>query len=305
VKLLRPLSGIRIIFTVLLTAALSIARPAHADEARQVTGLGFARLIPRSYSASRDAPAFGVAMAPRGIRTAATELAIVSVPIGPVTVRPGFYGLIELEGNADAAFTLWPSQEIHFWRGSYAAPLAVSFDEWGPALCTGCALEASLQFRHESEHFTGNNQGGQPADYSDRPIYGDAVGIDFGFATDANPVFLLARPALDFFLPERSSYSLGPSFDVHLRYTVWDTVQPFFSGFAHYRFGTTAQGYEYPDAHLLRALTGVALPSSLGAILLFVSGDVGHRTGLAAYTREASLGAGVRLALGALPEVNE
>lgn len=286
----------------LACAILLLPRQGHAADGKpEVQALGFARRIPRSYSASRDAPAFGVMMAPRGIRTAASELSFVTLPLGDLTIRPGFYGLIELEGNGDAGFRLWPSQEIHFWRASYALPIAVSFDSAARALCASCVLEASLQFRHESEHYTGNNGGGDAIDYSDRPIYGDAIGTDLAFATTTRGFFLLGRVGLDVFLPERSSYSVGPSLDVHARYLGFRWIAPFFSGFAQYRAGADTESYGYPSAYLLRGLLGVTFPSSLGDAMFFFSGDVGHRTGLAAYTREATLGFGVRLALGPVP----
>jgi hypothetical protein len=294
---------------VLLTPAASFAdeplpppgEPAAAPE-RHIEVLGFARAIPRSRSASRDAPGFGVMMAPRGIRTASAEFAVVTIPAGPLTIRPGFYGLIELEGDRDSAeFTLWPSQEIHFWRASYALPVAVSFDSWAQALCGRCMLEASIQFRHESEHYTGHNGGGAARDYADRPIYGDAIGLDAAASLRRGDFMMLSRLAVDLFLPARSSYSVGPSVDVHVRYVAWRGPQPFFSGYAQYREGTETSRYGYPSAYLLRGLLGVAFTSSLGDVMLFASGDVGHRMGLAAYTREATLGFGVRLALGPLP----
>ena len=45
----------------------------------------------------------------------------------------------------------------------------------------------------------------------------------------------------------------------------------------------------------------MALPSALGDVMLYVSGDVGNRKGIRGLTEEATLGFGVRLALGAAP----
>ena len=286
---------------LLLVAATARAEPARE---RRLEGLGFARAIPRSGSASRDAPAFALQMAPRGVRMAGGELAVAAIPVGAVTLRPGFFGFIELEGNGGAGFKLWPSQEIYFWRASFAFPLAVSLDALGAELCAACMLEASLQFRHESEHYTGSNSGGAATDYSDRPIYGDAIGIDAALAARREGFAYIVRPALDVFLPDRSSYRLGPSLDVEVRYVRFRSPQPFVSGYAQYRAGTSLQGIDFPSSYLVRGLLGVALPSALGDVLIFGSADVGHRSGLAAYTREATLGFGVRLALGPWPGVN-
>ena len=100
------------------------------------------------------------------------------------------------------------------------------------------------------------------------------------------------------FLPDRSSYSAGVALDVHARFTRWRTVHPFVSGYAEYRAGDVFRARAFGPAYRVRALVGVALASSLGDVMLFVFGDVGHRYGVKALTEEATLGIGVRLALG-------
>ena len=46
---------------------------------------------------------------------------------------------------------------------------------------------------------------------------------------------------------------------------------------------------------LTQCLAGAALPSRAGELHLFLSADVGHRRGLAVYTEERTLGAGIRI----------
>jgi hypothetical protein len=100
------------------------------------------------------------------------------------------------------------------------------------------------------------------------------------------------------FLPDRSSYVAGGALDLHARWTGWRVAHPFVSLYGEYRFGEEMRGRSFPDAYRLRALIGVALPSRLGDLMIFASGDVGHRYGVQALTEEATLGVGVRLALG-------
>lgn len=262
---------------------------------------GFPRAIPFSRSASRDAPAFALAMAPRGVRTAAGEFGFAAYRDRGLTLRPGFYGLLELEGDEQTGFSVWPSQQIHFWRGAFSLQASLAFDDLAHRLCKRCALEFTLRLRHESEHYTGANGGGSAIDYSDRPIVGDAVVFDVATALWRGHWLIIIRALDDFFLPDRSSYSQGPGLDLHLRYAAWRGIHPFFSGYAEYLFGTALGERSYPDAYLVRGLLGIAVPGTLGDLMVFASGDVGHRKGLAAYTREATLGFGVRLAFGSLP----
>lgn len=262
---------------------------------------GFPRAIPFSRSASRDAPGFALATAPRGVLTAAGEFGFVAYQGHGLTLRPGFYGLLELEGNGDPGFNVWPSQQIHFWRGAYAFQASLAFDDLGHRLCSRCAFEFTFRLRHESEHYTGANSGGSAIDYSDRPIIGDAVVFDVATALWRGHWLLIIRALDDFFLPGRSSYGQGPGLDLHLRYAAWRGIHPFFSGYAEYLFGTERGDRSYPDAYLVRGLLGIALPGSLGDLMVFATGDVGHRKGLAAYSEEATLGFGVRLAFGSMP----
>src|SRR5262245_58272847 len=86
-----------------LYTLLGPLRLSGADQARpqaapaQLSFLGWPREIPRSWSASRDAPVFAMSLFPRDIRTASGEFALVTIPTAQVTWRGGFYGLIELE----------------------------------------------------------------------------------------------------------------------------------------------------------------------------------------------------------------
>ena len=286
------------------SAARADAGSTAADHASGAPGggqFGFPRAITASRSASRDAPVFGLMMAPRGVRTAAAEVGLVAYQGHGLTLRPGFYGLLELEGDEPPGFTPWPSQQIHFWRGAFGFQAAVAFDDLGRRLCGRCLLEATLRARHESEHYTGSNSGGPSIDYADRPIFGDALVLDLAAAFPRGSWLAITRVMNDFFLPDRSSYRLGPGVDLHVRYVGWRRIHPFVSGYGECLFGTERAGLGYPDAYLVRGLVGVALPGAVGDLMVFASGDVGHRKGLAAYTREATLGFGVRLAFGALP----
>lgn len=287
-------------FCFALLAWLGVAAPAEAqDDSGRVSFLGWAREIPRSHSASRDAPAFNWMLLPRGVRTAAGEFALVTIPTADVTVRTGFYGLIELEASREPeSFEEAIAQGgIEFWRGAYGYHVATSFDSWARGLCARCGIEAALLFRHESQHYTGSNSGGEGKDYSDRPLVGDFVQLDAALRWGVEDWLLVGRVQHAVFIPGRSGYSQGPGIDLYASFEPWERLHFFASGYAEYRFGAEVEGRAYPDAYLVRGFLGMALPSSVGDILVYFSGDVGHRKGLAVYTEERTLGFGIRLAL--------
>jgi hypothetical protein len=287
----------------LLAPLVSSDPPEPGAEAkpRQVTFLGWPREIPRSRSASRDAPAFNFMAYPRVVQTASGEFALVTIPTKDVTVRAGFYGLIELERGLETKGFQLPlprGEGPYFWRGAYGYYVAASFDTWAHKLCERCGLEASLMGRHESEHATGSNSGGSATNYSGRPIIGDLFLLDAAARWASKDWVLVGRVQNEFFIPGRSSYSQGPGIDLYARYKAWKSVHLFASGFAENLFGTEAKGRAFPDAYLVRGRLGVAIPSRLGDIEVYLSGDVGHRKGLLTFTEERTLGLGIRLALG-------
>ncbi|HEX5100920.1 MAG TPA: hypothetical protein VFV94_15525 [Polyangiaceae bacterium] len=289
-------------------AASPEAPPASAvSETPRVELLGYARRIPFAWSASRDAPAFNLMIFPRDSRTAAGEFSLVSFVLHELTLRTAFSGLIELESENQTEdggrFALGglAGEGTIYWRGAFGLSLGASFDRWARARCARCAFEITVGYRHESEHYTGSNSGGIASDMRDRPYVGNAFSTDFAFSAYVGRFLFIARVANRFYLPDQSSYSLAPALDLHARYVGFPRLHPFISGYAEYQFGTLLVGRDFPDSYLLRALGGIALPSLLGDLMLFGSGDVGYRKGLNALTKEATLGFGVRLAIAAHP----
>lgn len=278
---------------------------AEAHAHAEVTFLDHGRVIPRTWSASRDAPVFALMIFPRDIRTAGGEFSLAGWQGEGYGLRIGFAGLLELESEGETSSfdnLITQGSGAFLWRGSYQYQAALSLDALGQRLCETCSLEAALAYRHESEHITASNSGGVSPSYADRAIVGDDLEADVALAMYQGDFLLLARPQFRFFIPERSSYGVGPSLELHGRFVRFPRVHPFLSLYGEYWSGARSAGREYPHAYLLRALTGVAFPSLLGDVMLFASGDVGHRKGLLAYEREATLGLGVRLALGKRPE---
>lgn len=266
---------------------------AHADE--PAAGfLGPAREISLSSSASRDAPAFGNIFGSRDIRTAALEIGLVSRRLRKLTLRIGFFGMLELEGEEPSdSFVPLTNSGIDFWRGHYGLSAAVSLDSLAGRWCRGCALEATISGRHESEHYTGSNDGGGGIDFSDRPHIGNFVMVDVAARRRIGRLDLVARlQDKQFVFRDGGGYHNGPGIDLHVRWRRWSRLHLFASGFAEYLLGAAG----IPDNYLARAMAGVALPSQVGDIYVFTVADFGHRKGLGVFEREATLGLGVRLA---------
>jgi hypothetical protein len=283
---------------VLVVVALGSSR-AHAGS--RYTWLDHPRVIPRTWSASRDAPAMALGVLPRDIRTLGGELALFTWRGRATGVRVGFAGLLELESEGETlgVSNLFPQGAGNLlWRGSYAYYAALSLDDAAKQLCATCAIELGLQYRHESQHYTGSNAGGPGRNVEHQPYIGDDLIVDGAISVGIGRWLVAARAVAFVFLPGRSSYAGGPALDIHVR---WRTrrVHPFVSMYAEQLFGAELVGRRFPDAYLVRMLAGIALPSTLGDVMVYVSADAGNRKGIVGNTEEATLGTGIRLALGA------
>jgi hypothetical protein len=261
-----------------------------------VGSLGPPREVSSTASASRDQPALGLVVGPHRVLSGGGELSFLSLASGDLTLRLGFYGMLDLEsdGTLDKLFP-YPQADIRFWRGLIGYTAALSFD--GAArnlLGEGSALEAEIGYHHESEHYTGSNEGGAGTDYHDVPQVGDAIQVDLAARLRRGDVDISARLRERLFVPEHSSYGHAPGIDLELRWRATPRLHVVASAFAEYLFGA----YRYPDAYLVRGLAGIALPSLAGDIYIYVFADVGNRKGLAALTRESNLGFGFRVAWG-------
>jgi hypothetical protein len=246
--------------------------------------LGPARAISHSSSASRDTFVLGIVAAPRPVLSGGGELAVVSLAWDDLTLRLGGHGMLELESEGETRSILpFPQGDTRFWRGVWGYSAALSYRD---------AFEVTLTARHESEHYTGSNSGDAGTDYGDVKLVGDLIMVDAAARRSLGPLELSARLQHKQFLPGRSGYAFGPGADLHVRWRRLPSLHPFGSLFGEYLVGAG----RYPGAYLVRALAGVIVPSRHGDLYLFLSGDAGHRKGLAVLTEEATLGLGVRFA---------
>ena len=264
---------------------------------------GASREVSHASSASRDTAAIGQVFIPRNIMTAGADFALVKWKTRTTSIRFGVFGMLELYGEDETnQFAPWVGGGGLMWRGLIGYSTALSFDDlaagwWGErgASGPGGAFETTLSFRHESEHYTGSNEGGEGrADVAEVPHIGDFLMFDGAVRIPFGRLDLEARLQEKVFLnrEDRAPYLHAPGADVVLRWRRWSALHPFSSTFAEYVFA----GHGQPDHYLVRNLTGVIVPGRTGDIYVFGFADVGHRKGLLVFTEERKLGAGVRFA---------
>lgn len=216
-----------VVSLALVTFAASLA---HADVT--LTWLpGNSREVPRTTSASRDAPVSGLVFAPRVRAMGAVDFAFVKVDLGGVVLRPGFDAFFEIEHAEQGVSGALPlpgqGKGPMLWRGFYRASLALSAERLARSwLGAGGAIELTVAPGHESAHVTA-------ASFDDAPRSGDILhggGGDFvGFdgavrfvATSRVDVWLRAQDRVYVEGPIRNA----PGLDLGLRWRATPLLQP-------------------------------------------------------------------------------
>jgi len=284
------------------TAPPKTTAPAAPEPALQVLP-GASREINHAHSASRDTGAMGWALTPYSVLSAGADVAILKWKLEPVSLRFGFFGLLELESDRPfekGSKDFIPRENSRFWRAHGGYSIAASFERWARAsLGERAAFEVALSLRHESEHYTGSTHGDEPQ-YGDVPLIGNFLMGDVGARLPLGDFDLELRVQTKVWLGERA-YSVGPGGDVILRWNFSDWMRPFSATFAEYLFGRRmvwddGRDVQVPDNYLIRNLTGVAFPGPIGEIQIFNALELGHGKGLNVYKEELRWGGGIRLA---------
>ncbi len=276
-------------------AARTSMSSARASEPRDIgfDFLGPAREISHSSSASRDTALIAAVFTPRLVRAAGADFSIVSYATEQHTWRLGVFGMLELfgEGHSDRGLP-FPTGDIGLWRGLFGYSIAWSFDRMARDMCgERCAMEATVSFRHESEHYTASNDGDTERRYVGYPHIGDFVMPDVAMRLPLGDFDLTLRLQTKLWTSRHAQtpYRFGPGGDVVLRWRLLERLHPFTSTFVEYAFADNA-----PNAYFIRNLTGVVIPSRYGDISLHLVGEIGHGKGFMVLQEEASLGVGMR-----------
>jgi hypothetical protein len=287
---------------------LAIARDASAD----ATWLpGPARALPRTTSASRDAPVFEYAYGPRAQASIGAEPGLLEVRRDATTLRVGIYAMIGLE-NATAT-RVFPPAEL--WRGLVGGSVSLELPRLARAwLGPGDALELSLTLGHESDHATAGESVPSPSP-RDIPFGGGgncvapdvAARLGVGRAVtvlvrlqdriywNELPAMFGARSASDTVADDlHEGLANAPGADLVVRWQAARWIVPSVALFAEHLF--PHDGF-VDGGGFFRALCGVVFPGRVGELEPFASFDAGNGKGLLVERRELRLSVGVRYAL--------
>jgi hypothetical protein len=265
---------------------------------------GESRVISHSMSASRDTALMGYQVLPRVVLTTGADFAVFGFLFSGLDMRVGMFGIIEVQTTEPEPlnFLTVPSGP-YLWRGllGYSVSLALErlATRW---LENRGALEISLSFRHESEHYTGSGEDLEEA-YRHIPNIGDFLLLDLATRKAIGPLDIEARIQNKFFLSsaDHKPYSLGPGGDLVFRLRLPTWAHPFLSLFGEYLFADSLERdgevFEVPDNYLVRALLGVVFPGKVADLQIFMATSVGHGKGLLSDQEEFCLGWGIRIGL--------
>jgi hypothetical protein len=289
-----------------LRAAVFVALSAVPNNLRADSSAGWlpgsSRAIPRTTSASLDAPVTGLVFAPRDELRAAADLAILRLPFAGVALRPGLSGFCDVQYASTGGF--WPvppSAGQILFRGHYEFSLSLSAEslakDWlGPR----GAIEVVVSIGHESDHVLGS--GDPDSGFVNAPDRGDIVdGGGGSFAIDEFAAQGSLGAHLDLWgrLADRAYFSgpilHAPGVEAGVRWHLAPHFEPVLSVFAEALLVDHAQNAanDGGDAELF---AGIGLPGKLGEVIPFSSFGVGNQKGLLINYRELTLSIGARYA---------
>jgi hypothetical protein len=300
---------------VLLGGALAIAGLCWARAASgDVTWLpGADRALPRSTSASRDAPVLEYAYGPSAQASIGAEPGLLEMRRPASTLRLGIYALVALEdASSHRAF---PPGGL--WRGLVGASLALELSSLARAwLVPGGDLEVGLVVGLERDQATAAYSSSLPPPGPLAIPFGGggaylapdvAVRLPVGRALTVTmrlqdriyfselPLLVGARVASDVVADGlREGLLNAPGADLVVRWRAAAWALPEVAVFAEHLFAHDAF---VQDGQFLRVLAGVALPGRMGELEPFASFDGGNGKGLLVQERALRLSAGVRYVL--------
>ena len=278
-----------------------VAQAAEEDDPGPITVVpGDSRVISHATSASRDTGVLSYQVMPRVALSCGGDFALLGFHFAGLELRAGMFGLMEVETREPqpASFMNVPAG-TYLWRGLLGYSLALSFGDIGERLMgSGGQMEIAVSFRHESEHYTGTREGGEPL-YPEVPNIGDYFMPDLAVRKALGPVDLELRAQIKAFLPS-SAYTAGPGADVVLRWRALPLLHPFVSFFFERMLG---RYIEWGDGHrqirdntLVRGLVGVVIPGEAADLMLYCALSSGNGKGLLAYGEYKDIGWGIRVA---------
>jgi hypothetical protein len=246
---------------------------------------GAARTIPRTDSASRDAPVFEYAYGPAAYDTIGGEWGWLLVSGRGLTFHLGQYAMLPME-NHDSKRIFPPGQ---LWRGMTGGSVSLSLDALaGSWLGPGGALELSITVSHESDH----------GDLDHPPAPGDipkggggqAVCPDIAIRVPVTSAFTLIARVQDriYF---QGALVHAPGADLVLRYALHERLVPQIAIFGE---GIFPRKESARNGFLVRLMLGLVVPGKIGEATFFWAADYGNGKGLLINTVEFRMSGGVR-----------
>ncbi len=278
----------RLLPSLLILAAALAAPPeaAAADGDVTITWLpGAARTIPRTDSASRDAPVFEYAYGPAAYDTIGGEWGWLLVQGKGLSFHLGQYAMLPME-NHDSRRLFPPGQ---LWRGMTGGSVSLSFDSLARSwFGLDAAFEISVTVSHESDHGDLDH----PPKPSDIPKGGggQAVCPDVAIRVPITNAFTLIARIQDriYF---HGALVHAPGADLILRYALGRRLVPQIAIFGE---GIFPRKDSARSGFLVRLMVGLVIPGRIGEATFFWAADYGSGKGLLINTVEFRMSGGIR-----------
>ncbi len=299
-------------YTILLIIQL-LSGPvsASAEESSSASGLDFipgrSRTISNELSASRDNGYPAWHYNPRFVQKGGIEFAVLGYGNFIGSLRFSFMGFMELESNNnDAPPYTSAEHNVAFWRGHFGYGISQTVNSLSELLFSRKELvELYLGWRHESDHFTGDEAGDSNPREWDIPNVGDWIHVDEAVRIPLGRLHGDLRFIQKYYIPVEGNraYRYALAGDLIIEWDLFERAHPYSSSFAEYM-----KGNEYdimdsgiragvPDAKFFYQHFGISFKGKIINMNVFTLLSYGNGKGYLIYDRTSQWGWGVSITL--------
>jgi len=270
---------------------------------------GSSYVITNILSASRDTGYTGYSFNPQMTQKGGAEFALTELKNSLGHMRFSFIGFIEIESNnKDAPAFFSARHNVTLWRGHYGYGISQTIGDWSRKMADSRGIfELYLGWRHESEHYTGDEE--SEPDLESQPLYwqipniGDWLHIEETLRTSYGNIKNDIRLIQKYYIPVEfnHAYNYGLAMDFILEYKPNNPIHPYSSTYIEYidgnKWETAGITAGIPNAKYFYQHFGISFKGTHLRVKLYTMFSSGNGKGKLIFEKSRQWGWGINVGM--------
>jgi len=220
-------------------------------------------------------------------------------------MRLSFMGIIELESNENGTPAFFDAEHnVALWRGHYGYGVSQTLDDLSPTLFDKPSqCELYIGWRHESDHFTGSEEGDHEPRFWQTPNIGDWFQFEEALRTPYKNIRNDIRLIQKYYIPVEGNraYNFSLAMDFILEYKPYKKFHPYSSTYVEYLNGNEWEvaGIDagVPDAKYFYQHFGVSIKGKYLRLKLYTLISSGNGKGKLMFEKSGQWGWGISVGI--------